>query len=35
MAVFGLLPVATAEFDVCPVLPFFGRSWRGDACRLR
>jgi len=29
----GLLPLATGVFNVCPISPFFGRSWRGNACR--
>lgn len=33
LTVFGLLPLATGVFNVCPISPFFGRSWRGNACR--
>lgn len=35
IAAFGLLPLATGVLDVCPISPLFGRSWRGNACRLR
>jgi hypothetical protein len=33
LAVAGLLPLATGVFGICPISPFFGRSWRGIACR--
>lgn len=29
----ALLPLATGVFNVCPISPFFGRSWRGNTCR--
>jgi hypothetical protein len=33
LATAGLLPLATGVFNVCPISPFLGRSWRGNACR--
>jgi len=33
LAAAGLLPLATGVFGICPISPFFGRSWRGNACR--
>ncbi|NUP48851.1 MAG: DUF2892 domain-containing protein [Catenulispora sp.] len=33
LAAAGLLPLATGVFNVCPISPLFGRSWRGNACR--
>jgi hypothetical protein len=35
LAAFGLLPLATGVFNVCPISPLVGRSWRGNACRMR
>jgi membrane-associated protease RseP (regulator of RpoE activity) len=35
LAVAGLLPLATGVFNVCPISPLFGRSFRGNACRTR
>ncbi|MBR7829297.1 DUF2892 domain-containing protein [Actinospica sp. MGRD01-02] len=35
LAVFGLLPLATAVFDVCPVSVFFGGTCRSDSCSPR
>ena len=35
MAAFGLMPLATGVLNLCPISPLFGRSWRGNACRLR
>jgi hypothetical protein len=34
MAAFGLLPLATGVLNLCPISPLFGRSCRGNACRL-
>ena len=33
LAAFGLLPLATGVFGICPISPFFCRSLRGNACR--
>jgi len=33
LAAAGLLPLANGVFGICPISPFFGRSWRGNACR--
>ena len=35
MAAFGPLPLATGILNLCPISPLFGRSCRGNACRLR
>ena len=32
LASFGLLPLATGVFNICPISPFFGRSCRANAC---
>lgn len=35
LAGFGLLPLATGVFGLCPISPLFGRSCRGNACRTK
>ena len=35
LAAAGLLPLATGVFGICPISPLVGRSWRGNACRVR
>ncbi len=36
VALFGLLPVATGAFNLCPIAPFWGGSFFGaDYCRPR
>jgi hypothetical protein len=35
LAAFGLLPLATGVFGVCPISPLVGRSFRGNACPVR
>ncbi|WP_034260976.1 YgaP family membrane protein [Actinospica robiniae] len=35
LAVFGLLPLATGVFNLCPISPLFGRSCRGNGCRVQ
>lgn len=35
LAAFGLLPLATGVFNLCPISPLFGRSCRGNACRTQ
>lgn len=29
LALFGLLPLATGVFNVCPISPLVGEPWRG------
>lgn len=33
LAAFGLLPLGTGVFGVCPVSPLFSRPFRGNACK--
>lgn len=35
LAAAGLLPLATGVFNLCPISPIFGRSCRGNVCRVR
>jgi len=33
LAAFGLLPLATGAFNVCPISPFIGAPFRGSCAR--
>lgn len=33
LAAFGLLPLATGLFNVCPISPFIGAPFRGSCAR--